>query len=877
MLRMTIPPNRCVRGAALCLSGLALALVAACGDGGGSAVQDVGTELDAAVGADTPADQDGSDLTAADLAPDLAPDGASDAVAELPDTGPELPGESRRFVQEKTGLGADFVYKGVWAGEAGRVVAVGNDGVIVSRSSSGAWSRLSQGEGSQLLNAVTGPDGDNLWAVGKDGTILRGSAGGFGVGGGCLVAADCDDGDPCTDSACEDGLCVVTSSEAAGCCGTKLGSWRFDGGTAEGFTQIAQTGTLKWQPVSHTDPITSAPRFTSAPYALYFGDPSKPFPDFDTGEVVAATIATPTVLLPKTGRASVRFQVFVDVEPSANFHLLTLEVSSGQSVQQVWSKAKLAQVPTNGFVPVEVDLTPWIGKAVSLRFRFDSVVSSFNFGEGVYIDDIVIDSSCAASVDLELPTLFGAAALAVDDVWAVGLAGAIAHFDGVSWREVGAGALPTSWNAMHGAGGRIALVGSSGAIAVSEGSGLLPVDSPTAFTLRGVHSVDGDTFWAVGDNGTMLRGQGDAWNLVSLPTAKNLWAVVVLAPTDAYAVGDGGTILHYNGTLWSLVTALPASMVGRNLRGVTAAGPGQVLVTGATGAMLLGSADAGFMGVQGFDGVGEIAAAWSQGGVSVVVGENSSIFRDSGQGWVFQKPPSTQHLRAVWGTAPDDIWAVGLAGLILHWDGVGWKKIPSPVGIGLETVWGVSSNDVYSAGQNGSIIHWDGTAWSIAASQTTEHLRGVFGSADTDVWAVGGGGVIMRQAGLAWAAVSIAPLELRDGSTRLVVDTLHAVWGIASDDVWAVGANGQIVHWDGETWSSRDPQFGITLRGVYGLSADDVWAVGNEGHVLHWDGQAWTPWETGSVATLYAIHGDGQGQVYAVGDLGTVLRLDASE
>lgn len=875
-------PRPIERSVALCLMlALTLTVLAGCGAGGPSPTADAGTEVDTSAGLDTPGDTSAADVEvpdlAADLAPDLAPDAPVDSAAELPDAGPELPVESRRFVQEPTGLGTDFVYKGVWAGEAGRVVAVGNDGVIVSRSATGAWSRLSQGEGSQLLNAVAGSDGGDLWAVGKDGTILRGSADRFGTGGGCLVSADCDDGDPCTVSTCEDGLCVVASSGAAGCCGTKLRSWRFDGGTADGFSQLAQTGTLKWQPVSHTDPLTSTPRFTSAPYALYFGDPSKPFPDFDTGQVEAATIASPTVLLPKTGRARVRFQVFADIEPSPSFHLLTLEISSAGSAVEVWSKAKLAVVPTGGFVPVEVDLTPWMGKAVSLRFRFDSVVSSFNFGEGVYLDDIVIDSSCDASVDVELPTLFGAAAVAADDVWAVGLAGAIAHFDGTSWREVGAGVLPTSWNAMHGAGGRIVLVGSSGAIAVSNGAGLVAANSPTAFTLRGVHSADGETFWAVGDNGTLVRGQDDSWKLVSLPTAQNLRAVVALAPTDVYAVGDGGTVLHFNGTLWSLLGALPASMVGRNFRGVASAGVGQVLITGASGAMLQGSADVGFQTIPGFDGVGELDAAWAQGGVALVVGEDSSIFSDSGGGWAKQTSPSTQHLRAVWGAQPDDIWAVGLAGLILHYDGTAWQKVPSPVGIGLETVWGKSSGDVYAAGQSGTIIRWDGTRWSIAASQTTEHLRGVFGRPGADVWAVGGGGVIMRQSGLAWAAVGIAPLELEDGSVRLVTDTLHAVWGIASDDIWAVGADGQIVHWDGETWTSRDPHFGITLRGIYGLAPDDVWAVGNEGHILHWDGEAWTPWASGSVATLYAIDGDGQGQVYVVGDLGTILRLDAGE
>lgn len=873
-----IPPRALPRLARLCAADLGLVLLLALGGVG------CGSDPQQGPGDVAGADGDGgapTDTSAGDAPADAPPadapgDAATDAAGDGAEAGPDALAPVRRFVQEKTGLGTDFVYKGVWAGAAGRVVAAGNDGVIVSRGPDGGWERLTQGEGSQLLNAVSGAGPDAIWAVGKDGAILRGTAETFGATGSCVVAADCDDGDPCTAATCQDGLCVLAPTGAAGCCGTTLGSWSFDAGTADGFSQSAPTGTLKWQPVSLQDPVTGDPRYTSPPSALYFGDPSKPFPDFDTGEAVAATIASPTVLLPATGRVAARFQVFLDVEAANDFHLFTLSVQSGASSQQIWSKSKLPQVPTGGFVPVEVDLTPWLGQSISLRFRFDSVVSSFNFGEGVYLDDIVIDSTCSGSQSATLPTLFGVSALAADDVWAVGLGGTIAHFDGGAWREVGIGAAPVGWSAMHGAGGRIVLVGSSGAIAVSDGAGLVPIDSPTAFTLRGVHSADGATFWAVGDNGTVIRGQGDAWSLVAVPTSQNLRAVVALAPTDAYAVGDGGVVLHFNGALWSPVTALPASLVGRGFRGVSAFGAGQVLVTGAQGAMMYGSADAGFKVIQGFDDLGEISAAWSLGALSVAVGENSSIFRDSGTGWQADNVPTTQHLRAVWGSAPDDIWAVGLAGVIVHWDGAAWTKVASPVGVALEAVWGTARNDAYAAGQNGVIIRYDGAVWTIAAAQTAEHLRGVFGWPGGDVWAVGGGGVIMRQGALAWTLSNIEPLPLDDGSTRKVVDTLHAVWGAAPDDVWAVGANGQIVHWDGATWTSRDPQLGITLRGIYGLATDDVWAVGNEGHIIHWDGAEWSVWPSGSVATLYAIHGDGDGQVYVVGDLGTVLRLETA-
>ncbi|MCB9727592.1 MAG: hypothetical protein H6746_03795 [Deltaproteobacteria bacterium] len=862
------------------MAALALAMLSlgACGggegagpDGGGSA------ELPDATGGpdDGVALELGPEVT--DAAPDVPAEVGPEVADDALDAGPDAPARTRRFVQEPTGLGTDFVYKGVWAGEAGRLVAVGNDGVVVARDPDGTWRRLSQGGGNQLLNAISGTDAGHLWAVGKDGAVLQGGTGGFGAGGGCATAADCQDDDPCTDATCQDGLCVVSSSGGAGCCGTTLASWNFDQGTASGFTQLAQTGGLKWQPVSHIDPLTGQARYTSAPSALYFGDPSKPLPDFDTGQAVAATIASPTVLLPKSGRATLHFQVFLDAEASPSFHLLTLEVASGQTVQTVWSKASLPTVPTPGFVPVTVDLSAWRGAAVSLRFRFDSVVSSFNFGEGVYLDDIVIDSTCEQSVDLALPTLFGVAAVAPDDVWAVGLAGAIAHFDGASWHEVGGGPPLVTWNAMHGAGDRVVVVGSSGAIAVSDGGGgLVPAESPTAFTLRGVHSADGVTFWAVGDGGTLIRGEGEDWSLVSVPTSANLHAVVALAPTDAYAVGDGGTVLHYDGAIWSLLTALPAAASKSNLRSVTSAGLGQVLIAGNSGLVMRGSADIGFVADPVFIGVGELDAGWNQGDVSIVVGEDSQIFRDDGTGWALQDVSSTQHLRAVWGASPDDVWVVGLGGIMLHWDGSAWEVIQTTLG-SLETLWGRAADDIYAAGHNGTIVHYDGEYWSLAATRTTEHLRGVFGRPGGQTWAVGGAGVVMKRSELGWVRAPVQPIPVSDGSQKAVTNTMHAVWGAAEDDVWAVGAEGQILHWDGQTWSSKDPRLGVTLRGVYGLAADDVWAVGNEGQIVHWDGAEWTPWPSGSVATLYGIHGDGQGQVYVVGDLGTVLRLEVSD
>src|SRR5207253_74408 len=44
--------------------------------------------------------------------------------------------------------------------------------------------------------------------------------------------------------------------------------------------------------------------------------------------------------------------------------------------------------------------------------------------------------------------------------------------------------------------------------------------------------------------------------------------------------------------------------------------------------------------------------------------------------WVSVASPTTQPLYAVWGAAPNDVWAVGEYGTVLHYDGTGWSTYP---------------------------------------------------------------------------------------------------------------------------------------------------------------------------------------------------------
>lgn len=830
------------------------------------------------------ADVGAPDRLQADEGP--APDDAMDASVGPLDVGggpadvepdSDAPGTIQVFVQEQTGLSTDNVYKGVWAGEAGRVVAVGNDGVIVERAPDGDWSVKSQGEGSELLNAVSGVSGEALWAVGKGGTILQVGGGGAGDGGGCVEHADCDNGDPCTDDFCEDGVCEAEAAGGPGCCGSIAASWGFDTGDLQGWTVTSSFGGLTWQAHSYIDIFTGQPLYTSPSHALFFGDPSKSPPNFDSGQIVGGAVVSPPLALPVSGSATLSFQVFMDSEASTSFDVLLAQVeSTGGVVTDVWTKAEIGPIPTQGFVAAEADLSSWAGQTIKLRFSFDSVDSLINQGLGPWIDDVVVDTSCdgADVPGTTFPTLWGVHAIEEDDVYAVGLGGAILHYDGKSWKSDAGSATGATWYGMHGSGQTIVLVGSGGAIQRTTGQGLEPVSAPAAVDLHDVHSADEAVFWVVGDLGTVLRGEGAEFALIDVPTNADLHGVHVAGPDEVFVVGDGGTLLRFDGSDWAAIELPDAGGVIYDLFDVTDVGDGELLITGGNGFTLYGHPDTGFTSLGPLTGGSDLHAAWGTGGEGFLVGEDSAVYRFTGVSAIPQIVQTTQHLRSVWGAATNDVWAVGLAGVVLHFDGLTWTQIDDlPVGSAFEVLWGNASDDVYAAGHNGVIMHWDGEVWALVASKTDMNLRGVYGFPGGPVWAVGGFGTIMTKGAFGWSQVPIEPIVQADETEEPILDLLYAIWAAAPDDAWAVGDGGRVVHWDGETWSNHDAGHKITLRGLYGRAPDDIFAVGSEGQIIRYDGEAWEQMPSGSVATLYAVHGDLADQVVITGDIGTVLRL----
>jgi hypothetical protein len=295
------------------------------------------------------------------------------------------------------------------------------------------------------------------------------------------------------------------------------------------------------------------------------------------------------------------------------------------------------------------------------------------------------------------------AAVATDDVWAVGAADGealIEHWNGVNWSVI-----PNS-------------------------PGLGPA------RLQSIDALAANDVWAVGSQAIpgreneatlTMHWDGSSWSVVDSPSVDSgpneLLGVDAVAADDVWAVGHRTPMpirpiaMHWDGTSWTAQRS----------------------------------------GLSSFD---EVFDVWSAGGTDTWASgsfpaSDISVKRWDGTTWNDSGAINNTQL-GIDGISPSDIWAVGSSNRKAeHWDGSVWHgkrihDVPGSRDITLYDLVAVATNNVWAAGwwapvgTNGDsrtlIEHWDGTRWRLASSQNgggpSNFLHGVSVAGD-EGWAVG--------------------------------------------------------------------------------------------------------------------------------------------
>lgn len=387
------------------------------------------------------------------------------------------------------------------------------------------------------------------------------------------------------------------------------------------------------------------------------------------------------------------------------------------------------------------------------------------------------------------------------DVWAVGPQG-IARFDGSSWRPMVAD-RPLRGTDIHGLGPDDVWVAAPPDLLHWDGRSWrdfpeLRTYTPPVSPYR-VWAVGPEEVWLTEPEERIFRWDGKSFRQTLLQNGFLFSRITATSPRDGWAVGFAGGrlptgLLHWNGEGWAPVTIELGE--ARQLTGLWVDQVG-ALWLGALGGLLLRY--------------------------------------EPGSGSLTRLPTGgASGLNALWGSAPDDLWAVGRE--VVRWNGQTVRPLQEPISGGLNTIWGSNSHDIWAAGQG--LLHYDGARWEPVPGISAV-LLDLWGSASDDIWAVGERGVILHHDGSRWTR-----------SATGVAARLNSVWGSGRRDVWAVGSTSDdktgtsrviVLHYDGTDWKTVPVQYGPDnqgeLTGVWGLNAGDVWAMPG---CLHFDGAMWS-------------------------------------
>ncbi|QRN97532.1 hypothetical protein JRI60_00095 [Archangium violaceum] len=292
-----------------------------------------------------------------------------------------------------------------------------------------------------------------------------------------------------------------------------------------------------------------------------------------------------------------------------------------------------------------------------------------------------------------------------------------------------------------------------------------------------------------------------------------------------------------------------------------------------------------------------------------------------GAEWVRADGKTTSSLEALHGTGPQDIWAVGELGTVIHWNGTAWSVMDTGTKVDLHAVWAVDRANAWAVGEQGVVLRWNGASWSRVDVGSDDKLTGVWASGPSDVWVVEdslSSGGLLRFDGKTWTRRSVT------GSSSTPV----RVWGSGPNDVWVtLEYRDELMHWTGAGWTAERPDIGahpwcedlgaggdgelltlckvvtekrVVLKGPGGWkllpmdeatleasyywagiwgAGSELWAVGEYGRVHHFDGKEWTE-ELGEdldVPDLKDVWGSSGADVWAVGDEGLVIRRTPAE
>jgi len=301
--------------------------------------------------------------------------------------------------------------------------------------------------------------------------------------------------------------------------------------------------------------------------------------------------------------------------------------------------------------------------------------------------------------------------------------------------------------------------GSISSIASSGDSGLLVAGHKGGVHVRGdgwttlrewddidlcdIHGRASDDIYAVGP-GTALRFDGAEWTpdeVVSEAYLTSVWC----SDSDLVLAGGGRTLAHMPQGIWEADLDMDRGWV----------------------CDVWGFADGGGCAIDHDGGIYQYTdgvwspmdsleeerprAVWGTSADDLYIASRigscraGSVVHYDGQAWTTTL--ETNHgLTGIWGTSNEDIFTVGAyQDTIYHFDGQDWINHHLPVNEHILALHGRAPDDVYAGGANGAVLHYDGTTWTrLEHHLPDQQTEAIWCAPDGQVFVLVPGGGILR-------------------------------------------------------------------------------------------------------------------------------------
>ncbi len=278
----------------------------------------------------------------------------------------------------------------------------------------------------------------------------------------------------------------------------------------------------------------------------------------------------------------------------------------------------------------------------------------------------------------------------------------------------------------------------------------------------------GTAYWTSSQYGFLNRQTATSASVISyMPSLRDVW---VNSSTSAFAVGNARFIGRWDGSKWTVDPPPANRRTLLSLNGVWSDGPSR---------------------------------AWA-------VGQQSTIMHWNGSSWFVATdslnpggPAGEYH--AVWGTGTS-AWAAGDQGVSHCTVGAGCT-LSQGLGGPLYGIWGSAANNIWAVGANGRIMNYNGTSWTSVTSPTNRKLVKISGSAANDIWAVGDS-VLLRFNGTQWTNHPMVEDLVQMQSAVPTAQFAQPSIGLFvrnPREAYLGSQFGRMARWDGQKWRELNP------------------------------------------------------------------------